>query len=104
MTAIETVPCGTCGEPTTYTGTKQCNDCHEVETRLRGYLKRGKRKSRAFVLEVLTEFLEINWCEWCDVEIPDGPGTPGPAHIDFEGCTICDPCFQTAEASERQTR
>jgi hypothetical protein len=33
-----TVPCETCGTPTTYTGTKRCNNCWEIEHRLPGYL------------------------------------------------------------------
>lgn len=34
----ETVPCETCGEPTTFLGTKRCNNCYEVESRLDQYL------------------------------------------------------------------
>jgi hypothetical protein len=34
----ETVPCETCGRPTPYTGTKRCNNCYEVESRLPTYL------------------------------------------------------------------
>lgn len=48
-----TVPCATCGAPTTSTGTKRCNRCWEVERRLRDYLLSGSPKSRAFVLEQL---------------------------------------------------
>ena len=29
----ETVPCQWCATPTTYTGTKECNDCHEIRMR-----------------------------------------------------------------------
>lgn len=42
MIEQETVPCETCGEPTTYTGTKRCNNCHEVESRLDRYLQHPK--------------------------------------------------------------
>lgn len=37
-----TVPCETCGEPTTFTGTKRCNNCYEVESRLDKYLQNPK--------------------------------------------------------------
>lgn len=39
MMEIETVPCRTCAQPTTMLGTKQCNNCWEVECRLRDYAK-----------------------------------------------------------------
>lgn len=42
MIKQETVPCETCGEPTTYTGTKRCNNCYEVETRLDKFLQNPK--------------------------------------------------------------
>lgn len=38
----ETVPCKTCGEPTKFTGTKRCNNCYEVESRLDSYLRNPK--------------------------------------------------------------
>jgi len=34
----ETIPCKTCGKPTPMLGTKLCDPCWEVETRLPGYL------------------------------------------------------------------
>jgi hypothetical protein len=42
MIEQETVPCETCGDPTTYTGTKRCNNCYEVESRLDSYLQNPK--------------------------------------------------------------
>jgi hypothetical protein len=30
----ETVPCTWCGTPTTYTGTKHCDPCHELDKRI----------------------------------------------------------------------
>lgn len=39
---METIPCETCGEPTTFTGTKRCNNCYEVESRLDKYLQNPK--------------------------------------------------------------
>ena len=36
---IPKIPCETCGDPTTFLGTKRCNGCWEVETRLSSYLK-----------------------------------------------------------------
>lgn len=30
----EEVPCKWCGEPTTYTGTEECNNCHEIRCRI----------------------------------------------------------------------
>ncbi len=50
-----TVPCSTCEQPTTFTGTKKCNDCWEVERRLDGYLRRGEAKARLFVEKTLLE-------------------------------------------------
>lgn len=45
--ALSAVPCETCGEPTTYTGTKRCNGCWEVESRLADYVRRGGVKAQA---------------------------------------------------------
>jgi len=39
MNEQSTIPCAICGTPTTYTGTKRCNNCWEVEHRLADYLK-----------------------------------------------------------------
>lgn len=50
-----TVSCKTCGEPTTFTGTKQCNGCHEVEMRLGEYLRNGGVNARAFVTRELAK-------------------------------------------------
>lgn len=41
----ETVPCDTCKEPTTFTGTKRCNNCYEVEGRLSTYLRSARGRS-----------------------------------------------------------
>jgi hypothetical protein len=60
MTDIPTVPCKTCGEPTTFTGTRQCNFCHEVEIRLDGYLRRGGAKARLFVLRALAPLSSVD--------------------------------------------
>ncbi len=38
MIKEKTIPCKTCDESTTFLGTKLCNGCWEVETRLRSYL------------------------------------------------------------------
>jgi hypothetical protein len=56
----EHVPCKTCGEPTDYLGTRQCNDCHEVEMRLEGYLRRGGAKARLFVLRTLAPLSSVD--------------------------------------------
>lgn len=32
----ETVPCGLCGTPTHMTGTKRCDRCRELESRIKG--------------------------------------------------------------------
>lgn len=53
MRELPTVPCRTCGEPTIFTGTRQCDDCHEVEGRLAGYLRRGGDAALAFVLDAV---------------------------------------------------
>lgn len=55
MTSPATVPCGTCGQPTTFAATKRCNACWEVEARLGDYLRRGGARAHAFVAsKVLT--------------------------------------------------
>ena len=46
-----TIPCATCGRPTTFIGTKRCNWCWEVESRLENYLK--FEKGRDFVQRML---------------------------------------------------
>jgi hypothetical protein len=40
----ETIPCKTCGKPTRMKGTKLCDNCFEVESRLEKYLKSDKGK------------------------------------------------------------
>ena len=44
---IKTVPCKRCGKPTSYLGTKLCNGCWEVESRLDDYLR--SEKGRQYV-------------------------------------------------------
>lgn len=34
ITAPTTVPCTWCGAPTTFTGTKHCDPCHELDKRI----------------------------------------------------------------------
>lgn len=46
---LPTVPCKYCGTPTTYTGTKQCDPCHNAqntssETLLKILIERGDLK------------------------------------------------------------
>lgn len=36
MDKEKTVPCSWCGTPTTYTGTKHCDPCHELDKRISG--------------------------------------------------------------------
>jgi hypothetical protein len=50
---FETVPCETCGKPTIHLGTKRCNGCWEVESRLGEYLKspNGREFARKLLLE-----------------------------------------------------
>lgn len=50
---IPSCPCSTCGEPTTFTGTKKCNNCWEVERRLQDYLNKGGVNAREFVVDAL---------------------------------------------------
>ena len=45
---LPTVPCATCGQPTTYTGTKRCNNCHEVETRIVSYASSANGRRHLF--------------------------------------------------------
>jgi hypothetical protein len=49
----ETVPCDTCGTPTAMFGTRRCNNCWEVESRLSGYLTRTGEAGRRFVIAAL---------------------------------------------------
>lgn len=49
----DTVPCGTCGQPTPMRGTKRCDGCWEVEHRMRDYLR--NEGARAFVREELVQ-------------------------------------------------
>jgi len=53
MIEEKTIPCITCGEPTTFLGTKLCNGCWEVQTRLQSYL--GNENAIQFVLKVLNK-------------------------------------------------
>ncbi len=67
MSAVEeeTVPCETCGEPG-LTGTKRCNNCFEVETRLVSYFSRGKEKAVRFVMQAYAlgrSDLLLDWVE-----------------------------------------
>jgi len=43
MTKEETVPCTWCGKPTTMLGTKLCDRCWELETRIHHDPKLAKR-------------------------------------------------------------
>lgn len=54
MNDTEAVPCETCGQSTTNTGTKRCYECWKVESRLKLYLERGGDKARVFVLKTVT--------------------------------------------------
>lgn len=47
------VPCSTCGAATINTGTKRCNACWEVESRLEDYLRRGGVNAQDFVRKLL---------------------------------------------------
>ena len=55
----ETVPCGTCGTPTLFVGTKRCSPCWEIEQRLESYLVRGGPRVRAFVRRATTAALAL---------------------------------------------
>ena len=41
---VEFVKCETCGVTTPYVGTKRCNDCYEVEKRLRDAVKNDRAR------------------------------------------------------------
>ncbi len=53
MFKVEEVPCETCGVPTTFTGTKRCNDCWEVEARIAGYLRRGGLRAKRLIRDLM---------------------------------------------------
>jgi hypothetical protein len=44
-----TVPCKTCGKPTAMTGTKLCDGCWEVESRLESYVRNGGDNAKAIL-------------------------------------------------------
>jgi hypothetical protein len=51
---IEHVPCGVCGVPTgAARGGERCNNCWEVEHRLKGYLRDGGHAALCFILDAL---------------------------------------------------
>lgn len=56
MAYSETVPCETCDTPTDYTGTKRCNNCREVEIRLRHYVR--SKNGRDFIAKCLANLEE----------------------------------------------
>lgn len=39
----KTVPCELCGEPTTYTGTKRCDRCYQLEFRIKANPKLARK-------------------------------------------------------------
>ena len=49
----ESIPCRTCSESTHNTGTRQCNRCWEVESRLEDYIARGGYAAVRFIHSVL---------------------------------------------------
>jgi len=74
----ETISCGTCGQPTTHIGTKRCDNCYEVELRLRWYLNRGGEKALIFVRETMSKFINASApkkqgdkCEGCGAVMDD---------------------------------
>lgn len=50
---MEEVVCRICGEMTTYTGTRLCNNCWEVESRLERFAR--SENGRAYMKEVLAK-------------------------------------------------
>lgn len=49
-TCIQTVPCKWCGDMTRSTGTRECDGCHEVASRLEDFLQHGPAQRRAMYL------------------------------------------------------
>lgn len=60
----ETIPCTTCGTPTTMLGTKLCNNCWEVQRRLWIYVRtlRGCTTLLKAVLRGLWTLLRRRLC------------------------------------------
>ena len=58
MRPIKTVPCKYCQRRTTMLNTKLCDSCWEVATRLESFLRLGKARALAFVIETLHEIFE----------------------------------------------
>lgn len=57
MSGDDTIPCETCTLPTQMFGTKRCDRCYEVESRLADYLRTGDR-AMIFILRALITSLE----------------------------------------------
>jgi hypothetical protein len=58
MLEIEKVPCEICGTETQYTGTKRCDNCWEVETRIDYFL--NHKKGRDFIKRKLKSYENTN--------------------------------------------
>ena len=56
MIESEWIPCKTCGNPTTFLGTKLCNGCWEVQVRLTSYL--NNETAIQFVSEALNKVIK----------------------------------------------
>ena len=83
----ETIPCATCGAPTTYTGSRRCNLCWEVESRLVEYLR--SEGGRAFVARALltqmAEGLKIDKIDFTKSPWPltsPPPQPPAPQRVE----------------------
>jgi hypothetical protein len=59
----DTIPCKTCGTPTSMLSTKLCDGCWEVEHRLRDYLRTDG--GRRVVNEALAAAVEEKPCPFC---------------------------------------
>lgn len=72
----ETVPCQYCGTPTPMTGTKCCNNCYEVSSRLADFVKSKKGRKFVATLMVTQDRRKPKTCGKCGSKI-DQPGPCG---------------------------
>lgn len=45
----ETISCTMCGEPTTYLGTKLCNNCWELSSRISTFIEKNPEGARIWL-------------------------------------------------------
>ena len=91
---LPTVPCETCSEPTTYTGTKRCNGCWEVERRIQDYIRHPN--GRKFLLQSLDTIDVAPLKRWIGkerarfVRIYENPSNAASKERAFGEANVCE--------------